>query len=64
MGKQLENIIEIVVQKTGLDGRMKLATRTGVSKTKAFEIPDTPEIVNKFKAVASELIGEDVENLL
>jgi len=63
MGKQLERIYEIVTQKAGLDARMNLASKTGVSKSKASEIPDTDELVNKFKALASALIGENIDNL-
>jgi hypothetical protein len=63
MGKQLEKIYEIVTQKAGLDARMNLASKTGVSKSKASEIPDTEELVNKFKAMASDLIGENIDNL-
>lgn len=63
MGKQLERIYEIVTQKAGLDARMNLASKTGVSKSKASEIPDTDELVNKFKALASNLIGENIDNL-
>lgn len=63
MGKQLERIYEIVTQKAGLDARMNLASKTGVSKSKASEIPDTDELVNKFKALASDLIGENIDNL-
>ena len=63
MGKQLERIYEIVTQKAGLDARMNLASKTGVSKSKAAEIPDTDELVNKFKALASDLIGENIDNL-
>jgi len=62
MGKQLERIYEIVTQKAGLGARMNLASKTGVSKSKASEIPDTDELVNKFKALASDLIGENIDN--
>ena len=63
MGKQLERIYEIVTQKAGLNARISLASKTGVSKSKASEIPDTDELVHKFKALASTLIGENIDNL-
>ncbi len=63
MGKQLEKIYEIVTQKAGLNARMNLASKTGISKSKAAKMPDTDELVNKFKALASDLIGEDIDNL-
>ena len=62
MGKQLERIYEIVTQKAGLNARMKLSAKTGVSKSKASEMPDTEELINKFKMVASDLIGENIDN--
>ena len=62
MGQQLERIYEIVTQKAGLDARMVLASKTGVSKNKASKIPDTEELVRKFKALASELIGENLDS--
>ena len=61
MGQQLERIYEIVTQKAGLDARMILAAKTGVSKSKASKIPDTEDLVRKFKALASELVGENVD---
>jgi hypothetical protein len=63
MGKRLEEIYEIVTHKGGLNARMQLASRTGISKNKAYEIPDTDELVNKFKALASDLIGESIDDL-
>jgi hypothetical protein len=64
MGQQLEKIFQIVTQKAGLDARMKMATKTGISKKQAVDIADTEEIVGKFKMLASELIGEDIEKFL
>ena len=64
MGDKLEKIFEIVAQKAGLNARMELASKTGISKKKAHEIPDTDEIVNKLKDVASGLIGESIDPLL
>ena len=61
MGQQLEKIFEIVTQKAGLDARMKIATQTGVTRKKAGEVPDSEDLVLKFKALASELIGEDID---
>ncbi len=64
MGAQLEKIFEIVSQKAGLNGRMALATKTGISQKKASEIPDSNELIIKFKALASELIGQEIDSLL
>ncbi len=63
MGKRLAEIYEIVTQKGGLNARMQLASKTGISKNKAYETPDTDELVNKLKAIASGLIGENIDDL-
>jgi hypothetical protein len=64
MGARLQAIYELVTQKTGFKGRMELAVRTGVSKTKAFEMEDTDKMLKKFKDEAAEIIGKDVDELL
>jgi hypothetical protein len=63
MGAKLLEIFDLVAQKAGTNGRMQLAERTGVSKIKAAEIEDTDKILKKFKAEASEIIGQDVDRL-
>jgi hypothetical protein len=64
MGARLQAIYDLVTQKTGFKGRMQLAVRTGVSKTKAVEMEDTDKILKKFKDAAAEIIGKDVDELL
>jgi hypothetical protein len=64
MGEKLEKIFEIVAQKAGLNARMELASKSGISKAKAHEIPDTDEAINKLKGLASDLIGENIDPLL
>lgn len=64
MGNLLERIINVVEQKQGFKGRMRLAVRTGVPRKKAMQIEDSSEIVSKFKAAASEIIGKNVEEFL
>lgn len=64
MGAKLEQIYDIVTQKTGLKGRMRLADSTGVSRTKAAEMEDTDKLIKKFVKVASEIIGEDISELI
>ena len=64
MGKQLAKIYDVVTEKAGLDARMRLSTKTGISKHKAEEEPDSPELLEKVKATASELIGTDIEAFL
>jgi hypothetical protein len=64
MGAKLQQVYDLVTQKAGFKGRMRLAVRTGVSKVKAAEVEDTDKILKKFKAEASEIIGQDVDGLL
>ncbi len=60
MGIRLDEIYKIVTEKTGFKGRMRLAVRTGISRTKAAEMVDTPEIIAKFKKEADEILGQDI----
>jgi len=64
MGTKLGKIYDIVTNKKGYEGRMQFAQKTGVSKIKALKIKDTDEILRKFKAVASDFIGENIDKLL
>jgi len=64
MGNILIDIYDIVTARTGFQGRMRLAVRTGVPRVKAQEIEDKPEIVEKFKKEASEILKADIEPLL
>jgi hypothetical protein len=64
MGAKLLAIFDLVIQKAGTNARMQLAESTGVSKIKAAEMEDTDKILKKFKAEASKLIGQDVDELL
>jgi phosphoribosyl-ATP pyrophosphohydrolase len=64
MGAKLQQVYDLVTQKAGLKGRMRLAVRTGVSKIKAATMEDTDKVLKKFKAEATEIIGQDVEELL
>jgi hypothetical protein len=64
MGKKLAAIYDLVTQKAGNDGRIRLTTVTGMSKVKAAEEEDTDKLVKKFMAAASEIIGEDISDLI
>ena len=57
MGAILVQIFDIVSNRLGNKGRMQLAVRTGISRTRAAEIPDDPETVAKFKKAATEILG-------
>ncbi len=64
MGTKLGKIFDIVTDKKGYEGRLQFAQKTGVSKIKALKIKDTEEIVRKFKIVASDFIGENIDELI
>ncbi len=64
MGAKLGKIYDIVTNKKGYEGRMQFAQKISIPKIKAMKIKDTEEIVRKFKAVASDFIGENIDELL
>jgi hypothetical protein len=64
MGKKLAAIYDLVTQKAGNDGRISLTAATGVSKVKAAEMEDTDKLIKKFVTAASEIIGEDISDLI
>jgi hypothetical protein len=64
MGFMINEIYKIVTEKTGFKGRMRLAVRTGISRTKAAQMEDTPEMITKFKSAANEIVGGDIDPLL
>lgn len=64
MGLTLNEIYKIVTDKAGFKGRMRLAVRTGISRTRAEEMADTPEIIAKFKKEADEILGQDIDKFL
>ena len=61
MGQKLAAIYDLVTQKAGNDGRIRLTTVTGMSKVKE---EDTDKLIKKFMAAASEIIGEDISDLI
>jgi hypothetical protein len=64
MGNKLGKIIDIVSSKKGFDGRMLLAEKTGIPKTLAIEMDDTPDLLKMFKKEASAILGEDIEKYI
>ncbi len=64
MAEKLVEIYEIVTRLAGFKGRMRLAVRTGVSRVKAQEIADTSDRISKFKKEASEIIGQDIAEIM
>jgi hypothetical protein len=64
MGEKLAKIYKIVEEKGGNSGRIKLASVTGLPRKDAEEMKDKPEVVDKFRAVASEILGCNIDELL
>ena len=55
---------DIITEKKGVEGRMAFAKKTGVPRSKALKAKETDEVMRQFKALASELLGEEIEPLL
>jgi hypothetical protein len=64
MGEKLAEIYKIVEEKGGVQGRLKLATATGLPKKDATEMKDKPEVVEKFKSVANDILNCDIDEFL
>ncbi|MBN2346057.1 MAG: hypothetical protein JXO51_06670 [Candidatus Aminicenantes bacterium] len=64
MGKTLARIYQIVEEKGGLPGRMKLAQKTGISLQQAAAMRDRAELVKRFKKAAGEILETDINHLL
>ncbi len=64
MGQKLMEIFDVVTKKVGVEGRMQLAERTGISKVKASKMEESRENISRLKEAASEIIGENVDNYL
>jgi hypothetical protein len=63
MGEVLKKIYEIVEHKAGLQARIKLVQRTGISKDKAAMVEEDEEMIKGFKALAREITGIDIDHL-
>jgi len=61
MGTVLNDIYQIVTDRAGFKGRMRLAVKTGISRTRAAQMDDTPELINLFKQAADEIVGQDID---
>lgn len=63
MGEKLVKYYDLAAEKGGLQAKMRLAMKTGISSQKAGEEPDSPENLDKFYEAAKEIIGADVPKL-
>jgi hypothetical protein len=64
MGKTLARIYQIVEEKGGLPGRLKLVQMIGVTQQQAGALKDKADIVKRAKAAAKEILGASIEELL
>jgi hypothetical protein len=64
MGTITNEIYKMVTEKAGFKGRMRLAVKTGISRTKGAQIEDTPEMTLKPKHAADEIVGIDIDQFL
>ncbi len=60
MGEKLVKYYDFARQSGGPATTMRLAMKTGVPSTKAADVPDSPENVQKFKDAIKELTGQEV----
>lgn len=59
MGQKLLQFYELIKVEKGIEGQMRLAMKTGCPSPKAAAMPDSPEIIAKFKAAFKEITGKD-----
>lgn len=57
MGVKLQKYYDLVKEKAGLKGTMRLAMQTGISSKRAMEEPDSPVNLKKFADSATEILG-------
>ena len=60
MGQRLLDIYSAVTKHKGFKGRLRLADKTGYSKTKAASVEDSPELISIFERAAREILGKDL----
>lgn len=64
MGRILNRIYKVIENKKGLEARIALAKETGISRKEAERVEDTPELIEKVKKAADEIIGTDIDDFL
>ncbi len=61
MAEQILSIFDMVEKEIGLEGRIKLAKLSKITKKDAETIEDSPENLKKVKKIASELLKRDID---
>jgi hypothetical protein len=64
MGQILAKIYKIVEDRGGVPARIKFASVIGLPKKDAEEMKDKPEVIEKFKAAADQILGCDIDEFL
>ncbi len=64
MGNILSKIYKIIETEGGVQARLKFAQKTGVSQNQAKTIEDKSEYIERFKKIASELLGKNIDAFL
>jgi hypothetical protein len=64
MGDKLVEIYKIVEEKGGSASRVRLVEVTGITMKNAEEIKDKPDILDKVKESASDILKSDINELL
>jgi len=61
MGKQLMKFFDMAKEEGGLKARMRLAMRSGIPPTRAAEIEDSEELIERFKKLLSEILEKKIK---
>jgi hypothetical protein len=64
MGRILTQIFQVVEEKGGLPGRLKLVQLTGITQQQAGEVKDTAGLVRRAKKAATEILASPIDDLL
>ena len=64
MGKILGQIFQLVENKAGIAGRIKLAQKTGIPRQQAMTMRDKADLIKRFKKAATEILGKDIDEFL
>lgn len=59
MGQKLTKIYELAKADGGATAQMRLVMKTCVPSAKAADLPDSPDLLAKFKAAYKEILGKD-----
>jgi len=64
MGMMQKQVYDLVTTKSGFKGRMRLAIMSGISSTRALDLPDSEETLARLVRAANEIVGEDISSQL